>query len=55
MEKELLKQIIDEANEYKINFLNKRKIMCDNNMATNRAKEKAYVAAQEKFHAEAKQ
>ncbi|PWA54227.1 proline-rich family protein [Artemisia annua] len=55
MEKQLLKQIIDEANEYKINFLNKRKIMCDKNMATNRAKEKVYVAAQEKFHAEAKQ
>ncbi|PWA72631.1 eukaryotic translation initiation factor 3 subunit L [Artemisia annua] len=40
MEKQLLKQIIDEANEYKINFLNKRKIMCDKNLATNRAKEK---------------
>lgn len=40
IEKELLNQIIDEADDYKINFHSKRKITCDNNIATNRESEK---------------
>ena len=39
-EKELLNQIIDEADEYKIEFYQKRKIACENNKAANREKEK---------------
>ncbi|XP_023752919.1 clathrin light chain 2 [Lactuca sativa] len=53
IEKELLNQIIDEADDYKINFHSKRKITCDNNIATNRESEKVYLAAREKFHEEA--
>lgn len=40
MEKELLNQIIDEADEYKIEFYRKRTITCENNKTTNREKEK---------------
>lgn len=39
-EKELLSQIIDEADEYKIDFYRRQKIACENNKATNREKEK---------------
>ncbi|KAF8006278.1 hypothetical protein BT93_K0540 [Corymbia citriodora subsp. variegata] len=53
MEKELLNQIIDEANEYKIEFYRKRIITCENNKTTNREKEKLFVASLEKFHTEA--
>ncbi|KAL4576163.1 hypothetical protein LXL04_012252 [Taraxacum kok-saghyz] len=53
IEKELLNEIIDEAEEYKINFHSKRKITCDNNIASNRESEKVYVAARDKFHEEA--
>ena len=40
IEKELLNQIIDEADEYKVDFYRRRKITCENNIATNREKEK---------------
>lgn len=53
IEKELLNQILDEADEYKINFHSKRKITCDSNIATNRESEKVYVAGRDRFHAEA--
>lgn len=39
-EKELLSQIIDEADEYKLEFYQKRKIACENNKNSNREKEK---------------
>ncbi|PIN01780.1 Vesicle coat protein clathrin, light chain [Handroanthus impetiginosus] len=52
-EKELLIQIIVEAEEYKAEFHRKREIACETNKATNREKEKIFVASQEKFHAEA--
>lgn len=53
IEKELLNQIIDEADEYKIKFHSKRKITCENNIATNRESEKVCLAARDKFHEEA--
>ncbi|KAF8396927.1 hypothetical protein HHK36_018562 [Tetracentron sinense] len=52
-EKELLNEIIDEADEFKIDFYRKRKITCETNKATNREKEKLFMVNQEKFHAEA--
>ncbi|KAA8539589.1 hypothetical protein F0562_026281 [Nyssa sinensis] len=52
-EKELLNQIIEEAEEYKIDFYRRRKITCETNKATNREKEKLFLASQEKFHSEA--
>uniref|UniRef100_A0A803P1T0 Clathrin light chain n=1 Tax=Cannabis sativa TaxID=3483 RepID=A0A803P1T0_CANSA len=52
-EKELLNQIIDEADEYKLEFYQKRKTVCENNKTSNREKEKVFLANQEKFHAEA--
>ncbi|PRQ59412.1 putative clathrin light chain [Rosa chinensis] len=51
-EKELLSQIIGEAEDFKVEFYQKRKITSENNKATNREKEKMFVASQEKFHAE---
>lgn len=39
-EKEMLKEIIDEADEYKAEFYKKWKIRCENNIAANREKEK---------------
>lgn len=39
-EKELLNQIIEEADEYKLEFYQKRKIACENNKASNRENEK---------------
>ncbi|KAK9283080.1 hypothetical protein L1049_011309 [Liquidambar formosana] len=53
IEKEMLSQIIDEADEYKVDFYRRREITCENNKATNREKEKLFLASQEKFHAEA--
>ncbi|XP_022931967.1 clathrin light chain 2-like [Cucurbita moschata] len=53
MEKELLQDIIDEADEYKIDFYRRQKIALDNRKASNRDKEKQYVANRDRFHAEA--
>lgn len=39
-EKELLNQIIDEADEYKTEFYRKRQLACETNKANNRDKEK---------------
>ncbi|XP_042517416.1 clathrin light chain 2-like [Macadamia integrifolia] len=52
-EKELLNQIIDEADEYKIEFYRRRMVTIETNKATNREKEKMFLANQDKFHAEA--
>ncbi|OVA02670.1 Clathrin light chain [Macleaya cordata] len=52
-EKELLIQIIDEANEYKVEFYRKRQLTVANNKSSNREKEKLFVANRDKFHAEA--
>ncbi|XP_050250741.1 clathrin light chain 2-like [Quercus robur] len=52
-EKEVLSQIIDEANEFKVDFYRRRKVTCEQNIVTNREKEKIFLANQEKFHAEA--
>ncbi|XXG85827.1 hypothetical protein AAC387_Pa11g0843 [Persea americana] len=53
MEKELLEQIIDEADEYKVDFYQRRKINIETNKVNNREKEKLFLANGEKFHAEA--
>lgn len=42
-EKEMLNQIIDEADEYKVDFYRRRKITCENNKTSNREKEKVRV------------
>ncbi|KAL5710348.1 Clathrin light chain 2 [Ranunculus cassubicifolius] len=52
-EKELLNQIIEEAVEFKNEFYRKRILAIDTNKATNREKEKLFLANQGKFHAEA--
>ncbi|XP_010534932.1 PREDICTED: clathrin light chain 2 [Tarenaya hassleriana] len=52
-EKEMLSQIIEEANQYKAEFYKKREVTCENNKADNREKEKHLLASQEKFYAEA--
>ncbi|XP_022747392.1 clathrin light chain 2-like [Durio zibethinus] len=52
-EKELLSQILDEADQYKVEFYKKREVTCENNKADNREREKIFVANQEKFHSEA--
>lgn len=39
-EKELLSQIIEEAEQYKVEFYKKREVTCENNKANNRDKEK---------------
>jgi len=52
-EKEMLKEIIEEAEEYKIEFYRKRKVTIENNKAANRENEKLFFANREKFHAEA--
>ncbi|XP_043725817.1 clathrin light chain 2-like [Telopea speciosissima] len=52
-EKELLNQIIDEADEYKIEFYRRRKVTIETNKSTNREKEKIFLANQDKFHGEA--
>lgn len=52
-EKELLNQIIVEADHYKAEFHQKLEINREANISTNREKEKIFVASQDKFHAEA--
>ncbi|XP_058181876.1 clathrin light chain 2-like [Rhododendron vialii] len=52
-ERELLSQIIEEAEDYKVDFYSKRKVSCETNKAANREKEKVFLASQEKFHADA--
>jgi hypothetical protein len=52
-EKELLSQIIDEADGYKAEFYRKREITSENSKLANRDKEKMFVSSQDKFYAEA--
>lgn len=52
-EKEILSQIIEEANEYKNAFHEKRKVTCETNKTNNREKEKLFLTNQETFHKEA--
>ncbi|KAK8532029.1 hypothetical protein V6N13_131378 [Hibiscus sabdariffa] len=52
-EKEMVEQIIKEADEYKAEFYRKRSIAAESNKASNRDKEKIYLENREKFHAEA--
>ncbi|KAK8574499.1 hypothetical protein V6N13_034234 [Hibiscus sabdariffa] len=52
-EKELLTQIIEEGDHYKVEFYKKREVNCEDNKVTNREREKIFVADHEKFHAEA--
>ncbi|KAG8377016.1 hypothetical protein BUALT_Bualt09G0124300 [Buddleja alternifolia] len=52
-EKEVLKEIIEEADEYKTEYYRKWKIRCENSRAVNREKEKLFVESRDKFHAEA--
>ncbi|XP_068645453.1 clathrin light chain 2-like [Aristolochia californica] len=52
-EKEMLNQIIEEAEDYKRAFYEKRKTTCETNIAQNREREKLYLASQKKFHEEA--
>lgn len=43
-EKELLEEIIDEADQYKIEFYRRRKLALDHSKATNRDKEKVRMS-----------
>ncbi|KAI3473154.1 hypothetical protein Pfo_028984 [Paulownia fortunei] len=52
-EKEMLKEIIEEADEYKAEYYKKWKIRCENSRAVNREKEKLFLESREKFHSEA--
>ncbi|KAK7286900.1 hypothetical protein RJT34_22244 [Clitoria ternatea] len=52
-EKEMRLQIIKEAEEYKVQFYKKREVNVENNKASNREREKLFLASQEKFHIEA--
>ncbi|KAL8539233.1 hypothetical protein ACS0TY_001019 [Phlomoides rotata] len=54
-EKELLRQIIGEAEEYKVEFQRKIQIKCETNRASTREKEIVFIANHERFHAEAAQ
>ncbi|KAE8716941.1 Clathrin light chain 1 [Hibiscus syriacus] len=49
-EKELRNQIIEEAEEYKRAFYEKREKTIETNKTNNREREKLYVANQDKFH-----
>ncbi|XP_019196016.1 PREDICTED: clathrin light chain 2-like [Ipomoea nil] len=52
-EKELLSQIIDEANEYKDEFYKKRLVSLESNKGVFREKEKLFLSSHEKLYAEA--
>ncbi|KAL8460367.1 hypothetical protein ACS0TY_032048 [Phlomoides rotata] len=52
-EKEMRSQIIEEAEEYKQAFYEKRKLNIESNKTSNREQEKLSLANQEKFHKEA--
>ncbi|XP_022848189.1 clathrin light chain 2-like [Olea europaea var. sylvestris] len=52
-EKELRNQILEDAEEYKKNFYEKRILGLETNKTSNREREKSFLAGQEKFHKEA--
>ncbi|XP_010553244.1 PREDICTED: clathrin light chain 3 [Tarenaya hassleriana] len=52
-EKEMVRQIKEEAEQYKAEFYKKLSVTIENNKEANREKEKLFLANQEKFHAEA--
>jgi hypothetical protein len=52
-EKEMVRQIIETAEQYKADFYSKRSITIENNKKSNREKEKLFLENQEKFYREA--
>nr|GLL36900.1 clathrin light chain 2-like [Ipomoea trifida] len=52
-EKEIVKEIIEEADEYKAEYYRKWKLRCENSITSNREKEKLFLMSRDNFHAEA--